>query len=161
MLEKLPIPDWLTSPRAWFDRITAVIFAVILLFIAVGMCIGTVRLFFSLSDMFSATSVTDRFLHFISDILTLFVLIELSRSLVEYFNTRRLRMTFIVDAAIVFMLQEVMIKSFQHKISPDEMYAMSALLLVMGALRIGSILVFQRERRMLDALDGGPKEGEL
>jgi len=37
------------------------------------------------------------YLEIIYDVLTLFVMIELLRSIAEYFNTRRLRMTFIVD----------------------------------------------------------------
>jgi uncharacterized membrane protein (DUF373 family) len=89
----------------------------------------------------------------VSDILTLFVLVELSRSLVEYFTTLRLRLTFIVDAAIVFMLRDLMIKTFEHEFSTADIYAMSTLVLVLGALRIASVMVFQREVQMLDAIE--------
>ena len=47
-----------------------------------------------------------------------------------------------------------MIKLFEHKISVEEILALSVLLLVLGALRIGSVLLFQRERRMLETLHG-------
>ena len=79
-----------------------------------------------------------------SEVLSLFVLIELSRSLVEYFSVNRLRLTFIVDAAIVFVLREVMIGLFETKLAVDKIYALSTLLLVLGLLRIGSIIVHQR-----------------
>jgi uncharacterized membrane protein (DUF373 family) len=141
------------NPKVWFDRITGAIFGVILLFIMLGMIIGTVRLFVSLVELASEPGVTSRFLQLISDILTLFILVELSRSLVDYFHTLRLRLTFIVDAAIVFLLREVMIKTFEHRMETAEIYALSALLLVLGALRIGSVLVFQRERMMLESLE--------
>lgn len=141
------------NPRWWFDRITAVIFGIILVFIALGMILGTLHLFRSLLEMMTAPEVAEHYLAFISNILTLFILIELSRSLVDYFSTHRLRMTFIVDAGIVFVLREVMIKLFQHTIAPAEMYAISALLAVLGALRIGSVLVFQREKQMLDSIE--------
>ena len=93
--------------------------------------------------------ITGQYLHIISDVLTLFILVELTRLLVDYFSEHRLRLTFIVDAAIVFVLREIMIKLFEHKISTDEIYALSILLMVMGTLRIASVLVFQRERQML------------
>jgi len=141
------------NPKAWFDRITGVIFGVILLFIMLGMIIGTVRLFLSLVELGSEPGVTSRYLHLISDILTLFILVELSRSLVEYFNTLRLRLTFIVDAAIVFLLREVMIQTFEHRMEIPETYALSVLLLVLGALRIGSVLVFHREKMMFDTIE--------
>lgn len=57
---------------------------------------------------------------------------------------------FIVDAGIVFVLREIMIKLFEHRITPEEIYALSVLLLVLGGLRIGSILVFQREKAILE-----------
>jgi uncharacterized membrane protein (DUF373 family) len=151
------------NPKLWFDRITGAIFGVILVFIMLGMLIGTVRLFLSLVELASEPGVTGRYLTLVSDILTLFILVELSRSLVDYFHTLRLRLTFIVDAAIVFLLREVMIKTFEHRMETDELYALSALLLVLGALRIGSVLVFQREKLMMEAidLDRGPgRSGE-
>jgi uncharacterized membrane protein (DUF373 family) len=141
------------NPKHWFDRITGAIFGVILVFIMLGMVIGTVRLFLSLVDLASEPGVTGRYLNLVSDILTLFILVELSRSLVEYFNTLRLRLTFIVDAAIVFLLREVMIKTFEHRMETQDVYAISALLLVLGALRIGSVMVFQREKAMMDTIE--------
>ena len=141
------------NPKAWFDQITGVIFGVILIFIMLGMVIGTTRLFLTVLELISEPGVAERYLAMVSDILTLFVLVELSRSLVEYFDTLRLRLTFIVDAAIVFMLRELMIKTFEHEFGTAEIYAMSVLLLVLGALRIASVMVFQREMVMLKAID--------
>jgi len=148
-----PFQNIRINPKRWFDQITGAIFGVILVFIMLGMIIGTVRLFLSVVELGTEPGVTARYLNLVSDILTLFILVELSRSLVEYFDTLRLRMTFIVDAAIVFLLREVMIKTFEHRMETAELYALSALLLVLGALRIGSVLVFQREKVMLDAID--------
>lgn len=136
-----------------FDRVIGVVFSFILLFLTLAIIIGVAQLFLTLGELALNQELASNFLYIISDVLTLFILIELSRSLVEYFNTHRLRMTFIVDAAIVFVLREVMIKLFEHKIAPDELYALSALLLVLTVLRIGSVVVYQRERIMLDHTD--------
>lgn len=152
-MEHHPFRHLRLHPKRWFDRLTGLIFGVILIFIMLGMVIGTTRLFLSVLELISQPGVTDRYLAMVSDILTLFVLVELSRSLVEYFDTLRLRLTFIVDAAIVFMLRELMIQTYEHRFETADIYAMSALVFVLGALRIASVMVFQREVRMHGALE--------
>ena len=133
-----------------FHVITGLVLGGMLAFITLGIIIGVGMLFLNLGDLIGSNDLAREYQRIISDVLTLFILIELSRSLVDYFTTRRLRMTFIVDAGIVFVLREIMIKLFEHEITTDEIYALSALLFVLGALRIGSVLVYQREKTMLD-----------
>ena len=130
--------------KAAFNWTLNIVFSLLIVFLTLSIVIGVVRMFLTVGDLLAEDELATDFHRVISDVLTLFILIELSRSLVEYFNTHRLRMTFIVDAAIIFVLRELMIQLFEHKISPAEIYAMSALLLVMTALRIGSIVVYQR-----------------
>lgn len=141
-----------------FERVIGVVFGIMLLFITLGIVIGVARLFLNVGTLLTHGDPTLQYLHLISDVLTLFILIELARSLVDYFSAHRLRMTYIVDASIVFVLRDVMINLFEHKIAVAEIYALSALLFVLGALRIGSILVFQREKLMLDAHGEGHRK---
>ncbi len=131
-----------------FNKVVGVVFGFMLLFLTLGIIIGVIRLFMYTGDLIMEKELTLQYSKIISDVLTLFILVELSRSLVEYFNTQRLRMTFIVDAAIVFVLREIMIKLFEHKVTPEEIYALSALLLVLTVLRIGSVLMYQREKTL-------------
>ena len=136
--------------RLLFDKVIAVVFSVMLLFITISIIIGVFRLFYILGEMVVHDDLAQDYQNIIFGVLTLFILIELSRSLVEYFNTNRLRLTFIIDATIVFVLRELMIQLFEHKILPDQIMALSALLFVLGAIRIGSVVVYQREQKMLD-----------
>lgn len=133
---------------ALFDRVICMVFGLMLVFITIGIIVGVARLFLNLGDLLINDDITRQYMLIISEVLTLFILIELSRSLVDYFSAHRLRMTFIVDAGIVFVLREIMIKLFEHKIAIEEIYALSALLFVLGSLRIASVLVFQREKMM-------------
>jgi len=137
------------SATKTFDRAVGLIFGVLLLFITFGLIVGVVHLFLQLGDLVMNTDITRHYARIVSDILTLFVLIELSRSLVSHFDEHRLRLTFIADAGIVFVLREIMLKLFEQKISPDEIYALSALLFVLGSLRTASVLVYQREKWLL------------
>jgi uncharacterized membrane protein (DUF373 family) len=136
------------KPQVIYEKVLQLVFGAMLIIITLGIIIGTARLFFGVLDIFSHPGVTGRYREMISDVLTLFILIELTRSLVDYFYTHRLRMTFIVDAGIVFVLREIMINLFEHKISTPEIYALSTLMLVLTALRIGSILVSQQEQKV-------------
>ena len=86
-----------------FEKLTGAVISVMLLFITLGIITGVVQLFLTLGDLLATKELADQYQQIISEVLTLFILIELSRTLVDYFTTHRLRMTFIVDAAIVFL----------------------------------------------------------
>ncbi len=45
-----------------------------------------------------------------------------------------------------------MIGLFKHSLEPLDVLALSALILVLGGLRIASILMFTRERRVLETV---------
>ena len=135
-----------------FDVSVKAVFSLILVALAGVILAGAFKLFLQLWVTVNRGGITGQYLDFITDVLTLFVLIELSRSLVEYFKVQRLRMTFIVDAAIVFIIREVMILVFQHKAEPLELLALSAFLGVLTVLRIASIVMFHRERRMVETV---------
>ena len=132
-----------------FDRAISLIFGLLLIFITIGIIAGVVSLFLQLGDLVLSTDITRHYVRIVSDILTLFVLIELSRSLVSHFSEHRLRLTFIADAGIVFVLREIMLRLFEQRILPAEVYALSALLFVLGSIRTASVLVYQREKLQL------------
>ena len=77
----------------------------------------------------------------ITNIFSMFIIIELFKSLIEYFEIHRLRITFIIDAAIVFCLREVMIGLYLHKIDANEIKALATILFVMGGIRTLAILI--------------------
>ncbi len=134
--------------RAIFDSATRVVFSIILAFIVLGIAVGAAQLFITTWKLFAFQGITGHYIDLIADVLTLYVLIELSRSLVEYFDTRRLRLTFIADAAIVFVIREVLILLFKHEVEAQMLLALSLFLLVLGALRIGSVLVYRHEQQI-------------
>ncbi len=136
-----------TRIKKLFNKTIDLVFAVILLFITLTMIIGVVRLFYRLSELFQEGGITGNYLYIFSDVLTLFILIELSRSLFEYFTSHRLRLTPIIDAGIVFVLRHIMIELFNHKLDTGSIYALSVLLLALGAIRVSTSIDFQREKR--------------
>lgn len=124
-------PEWL------FNKVTSYIFGVILLFTTMALLVGSFRLFYSLYELVINTGITGNYMTIFSDVLTLVILLELSRSLFQYFMDHTIRLPVIFDAGIVFVLRDIMIGLFEHKLKTDDIYALSVLLLVLGVLRIG------------------------
>ena len=116
--------------------------------IILALIIGVADLFVDIRDLAIEHKIRSGYLEIIYDVLTLFIIIELLRSLSDYFDSKRLRMTFIADAAIVFVLREVMIKLFEGKVDPNELYGMSALIVALTILRVGSVLLYQRDVKL-------------
>ena len=136
---------------AVFNRVIATIFILIMSVIIVVLIIGVVDLFVDIGDLILEHELRKGYLEIIYDILTLFVMIELLRSLAEYFNSKRLRMTFIADAAIVFVVRDVMIKLFEENVDPGELYGLSAIIVALTILRVGSVLLNQRDVKLQQA----------
>lgn len=129
-----------------FNRTIDIVFGVILAFIIIGIAIGAGQLVFSVWDLLKLEGVTGQYINIITDVLTLYVLIELSRSIADYFVSHKLKLSLIIDAAIVFIIREILIALFKHKIDPSMIYALSTFLFVLGALRTSAILLYQREK---------------
>ncbi len=117
----------------------------------IALMMGIARVFLDLRQVWRSTSIAAGFDVLVTDILSMFVVIELLKSIVEYFEVHRLKITFILDAALVFVLREVMIGLYEHAMHAAEIAALSGMLLVMGALRIAAVRFSPPERRTIHA----------
>ncbi len=131
-----------------FNTIINYIFKLILVFLILGLIIGTGKLFLSFGDLLQNRDITGSYKTMITDVLTLYILIEIARIFVEYFNTNRLRMTYLVDAAIAFILRDILIMLYSKDYQIGLLYALTLLLLVLGLMRVAFISLFQREIKM-------------
>ncbi|MDH5435341.1 MAG: phosphate-starvation-inducible PsiE family protein [Gammaproteobacteria bacterium] len=135
-------PEWL------FNKVTGYIFGVILLFTTLALINGTFRLFYSLYELINKTGVTGNYLYIFSDVLTLVILLELSRSLFQYFMEHTVRLPVILDAGIVFVLRDIMIGLFEKKFDTADIYALSTLFFVLGVIRIGYGFYYCKKNEM-------------
>ncbi len=111
-----------------------------------ALLMGFARIVLDLGTIYRSPTITAGFELLVTDILSMFVVIELLKSIVEYFEAHRLKLTFIIDGAVVFVLREIMIGLYEHKATAAQVAAFSGLLLTMGALRAAAVL-FSPERR--------------
>ncbi len=128
-----------TAATRWFG--VAVDWSVKLLMplAVVALMMGIARVFLDLVSVWRSATISSGFDVLVTDVLSMFVVIELLKSVVDYFEVHRLEITPILDAAVVFVLREVMIGLYKRELRAPELAALAVLLLVMGAFRIAAI----------------------
>jgi uncharacterized membrane protein (DUF373 family) len=115
----------------------------------VALAMGIARVFLDIWQVWRGPSIAAAFDAIVTDILSMFVVIELLKSVVEYFEIHRLKITFILDAALVFVLREVMIGLYKREIHAAEIAALALMLLVMGAVRIAAVRFSPPDRKVI------------
>jgi uncharacterized membrane protein (DUF373 family) len=141
-----------------FGRAVDLFFKLLILFVLVVLAIGLARMFLEVWSNMAGRDLKDAFGYTVTNLLTFFVLLELFKSLVEYFREHRLKLTFIVDATLVFILRELMIGLYQHQNAPLQIAALSMLLLTLAGVRTLAIVYSPMERRMVRSLGHDPAE---
>lgn len=109
--------------------------------VVIALILGFANIFIDISSLFTRDiTVAQAFPVVVTNILSMFIVIELFKSIVEYFEIKRLKLTTIMDVAIVFMLREIMIAVYAHKLSATEIGLLALTLLVIGITRTLTIV---------------------
>jgi uncharacterized membrane protein (DUF373 family) len=137
---------------AFFNRVMDLFFKAMIFFVVLVLGVGLVRLFLEVWKIMAGSDLKEAFGFTVTSLLTFFIILELFKSLIEYFREHRLKLTFIVDATLVFILREIMIGLYEHQSSPLMLAALAFLALVLGALRTLAIIYSPMERRMVKRL---------
>jgi len=124
-----------------FKKVVDVLIRMMIPLVILALMLGMARIFLDLKGVFLNPSITEGFNSLLTDILSMFVVMELFRTILEYFEIHRLRITFIIDGALVFILREIMVGIYQHnKMSATETISLAVLLLVIGVIRTLAIV---------------------
>jgi uncharacterized membrane protein (DUF373 family) len=130
-----------------FKKVIDLIIKIMIPLVVLTLIMGIVRIFIDLKSVFYSSSVSSGFDIMITNILSMFVVIELLRSVVDYFKIHRLRVTFIADAALVFILREVMISVYKNTVDPMHIASLSLLILVIGGVRTLAIIYSPEKKK--------------
>ncbi len=123
-----------------FKKVVDIIIKLMIPLVILALMMGIARIFLDLRVVFKSPTIALGFDIMVTNILSMFIVIELLRSIIEYFEIHRLRITFITDAALVFILREIMIGIYQHKTGAIEIGSLAILLLVIGGVRTLAIV---------------------
>ena len=123
-----------------FRKVVDIIIKLMIPLVILALMMGIARIILDLRFVFSSPSIAAGFDLMVTNILSMFVVIELLRSIIEYFEVHRLKITFIIDAAIVFVLREIMIGLYKHSLAYTEIIALAVLILIIGSMRTLAII---------------------
>jgi uncharacterized membrane protein (DUF373 family) len=126
------------AAERWFRAAVDWIVKLLVPLAVVALMLGIARVFLDLVAVWRSPTIAAGFDVLVTDILTMFVVIELLKSIVDYVEVHSLKIALILDAAVVFVLREVMIGLYKHDLHAPELVGLAALLLVMGAFRIAA-----------------------
>jgi uncharacterized membrane protein (DUF373 family) len=103
--------------------------------VIIALMMGIARMILDLRSVFGSQTIATAFDLMVTNILSMFIVIELLRSVMEYFTAHRLKLTYITDAALVFVLREIMIGLYRNSLEKGMLIALVILILVIGVLR--------------------------
>ncbi len=124
----------------YFTKIVDVMIKFMIPIVIIALIMGIARVVLDLRAVFGSQTIAAAFDMMVTNILSMFIVIELLRGIIEYFTVHRLKITFITDAALVFVLREIMIGLYQHTLESGMIVALSALILVLGGLRTLAVI---------------------
>jgi uncharacterized membrane protein (DUF373 family) len=131
---------WSSMILKFFSRIVDSMIKLMIPLVILALLMGVARLILDLRAVFGSQTIAAAFDMMVTNILSMFIVIELLRSIIEYFSVHRLKITFITDAALVFVLREVMVGLYEHTLQTTMILALSALILVIGCLRTLAVI---------------------
>lgn len=130
-----------------FRKTVDILIKMMIPLVILALMMGIARIVLDLRVVFGSPTIAAGFDLMVTNILSMFVIIELLRSIIEYFELQRLRITFIIDAAIVFVLREIMIGLYQHTLASMDVIALAVLILIIGGLRTLAIVFSPQKAR--------------
>jgi uncharacterized membrane protein (DUF373 family) len=143
--------------EGYISRVLDWIFAAIILLLVVGIGIGLIKLVINIFHLATQISANTSYKNVIIDVFTLLILVELTRSFFDYFQSHRISLTLILDTAMVFVIRDVMVFLYTKETDTSFLLTLCGLLLVLGILRICFIWLRQREGLLLDKSGTRPK----
>jgi uncharacterized membrane protein (DUF373 family) len=84
-----------------FRTVVDILIKLMIPLVIIALMMGIARIILDLRIVYSSPTIAAGFDLMVTNILSMFVVIELLRSIIEYFEVHRLKITFIIDAAIV------------------------------------------------------------
>ena len=137
----------------FFNHVMDVFFKLLIFFVVLVLGTGLIKLFLEVWQIMAVKELKEAFGFTVTNLLTFFVILELFKSLVEYFREHRLKLTFIVDATLVFILREVMIGLYQHQSPPLQIATLALLALVLGGVRTLASIYSPMEKKMVEQIE--------
>lgn len=84
-------------------------------------------------------SLEDGFRHIVASVLTIFIVIDLFKTFVDFHEHDRIKLTNVADATILIIMRELALGLYAKEFGYEFVLSLVALLLVMGIIRVLAI----------------------
>ena len=122
----------------FFKKITDSIITVVLYVLLLALIAGMLRILLDIRTI-AIDSLDGGFNRIVTNVLTLFIVIEFFKTFADYSKLERIKLTDITDVTILIAMREVTVGLYSKTFGYETIFALSALLLVLGVIRVMAI----------------------
>lgn len=122
-----------------FRRITYLATTFILYVLVIALILGMIKIMLDLRFIID-DSLENGFKRIVSSVLSIFIVIDLFKTFVDFHEHERIKLTYVTDAAILVLLREITIGIYSQEFGYEFILCLSFLLLVLGLIRVMAIM---------------------
>ncbi|MCZ7399863.1 MAG: phosphate-starvation-inducible PsiE family protein [Candidatus Methanoperedens sp.] len=122
----------------FFKKITDSIVTIVLYVLLLALIAGTLRILLDIRTV-AIDSVEGGFNKIVTNVLTLFIVIEFFKTFADYSKHERIKLTDITDVTILIAMREITVGLYSKSLGFETIFALSALLFVLGVIRVLAI----------------------
>jgi len=119
----------------FFKKVTDAIVTIILYILLLVLIAGMMRILLDIRFI-AIDSLEGGFNKIVTSVLTFFIVIEFFKTFADYSKHERIKLTDITDVTILIAMREVTVGLYSKSFAYEMVFALSALLLVLGVIRV-------------------------
>jgi uncharacterized membrane protein (DUF373 family) len=120
----------------FFQASLKTIINILIVYIIIVLVLGLGKTVYSIKDLYPFEHFANGFSQVITDILSFLVILELFRSFIDYFKTKRFRLHSMMDPFIIFIVRELIVILYaQEQVTWHLLVGFSLLILSLGIVR--------------------------
>ncbi|NJD75933.1 MAG: hypothetical protein FIB08_02380 [Candidatus Methanoperedens sp.] len=119
----------------FFKKVTGSIVTIVLYVLLLVLIAGMLRILLDI-PFIAIDSMEGGFNKIVTNVLTLFIVIEFFKTFTDYSRHERIKLTDITDVTILIAMREVTVGLYSRSFGFETIFALSALLLVLGVIRV-------------------------
>ncbi|WP_321429734.1 phosphate-starvation-inducible PsiE family protein [uncultured Methanolobus sp.] len=122
------------NQKTIFKMVTDFVTSIVLYILLLALIVGVLNILVDIKSMFFGSS-NGGFAQIVSGVLTIFVLIDLFKTFVDYREHEEIRITYVTDATILIVMREIAVGVYVQRFDYQFILGMSILLLTLGVIR--------------------------
>jgi uncharacterized membrane protein (DUF373 family) len=122
----------------FFKKITDSIITIVLYVLLLVLIAGMLRILLDIRTI-AIDSLDGGFNRIVTNVLTLFIVIEFFKTFADYSKLERIKLTDITDVTILIAMREVTVGLYSKSYGYETIFALSALLLALGVIRVMAV----------------------